>query len=1064
MGTLSLVVPSCLKPCFAFLEAPQPVQEEPDASPTASLAPPTPVMPKVQSCQGCEAMVDEFAQNAQGQLLCRTMYLGDLKEATDFELLQQRNITAVLNLINWWELSSRLPEVADFSKCKAQGKRVLVNCKAGHNRSACMCVSWLVACEGYGLLEAVDMVQTKRGTILKLKNEAVIYLSLEHPHIARLFDVYEDNEQVSLVMQYCSGGTLESAIRSQGAFVESTFQDLAVPMLLAVNYIHCCGIVHRDIKPRNWVYEADGKTIKLIDFGFSVKGYLSTEGLRGCMGTLGYLAPEVVTAGLSNENAYTDKCDIWSLGVVFVELLTGEPAFHRDAGQCDGYTEEVVLREIKEVTEESLQRILEQVPKSSKSFLEEMLTKSPLKRPSSKDWVKIAWLLAVARSPTYLPWEDFCALRDTFKMFDAVGLNGTVNLETFLLVIGQTESNLDMDESPRRRISKLWKAVCGEQESLSYCEFLAVLLPPMEDVFEDASQVSDEVNSPLQPREHWNPSRSVSNYFSQMKRSPSSFFPQALLYDEEKKVSEVVGEMARFHRRWALIRFKDGTFEFFDYMDINHRLLEDAGSNGSAAEALSRICDAPVGSLANCSRFCAFKALDVQTPLRDVLHLIAGRNRKKRQGQVGVFSCLDFLNLALKSTAPTAVLKSLSAKVFDRRSTILQVSVNQDEPLLHALSIMKAEGLTICPVTSRELSGSLGGVVASNVDAACFRLRTCVTNVFLFAFELLLVLQLEGTLNDSWFMVMCPWIALEIWWLLHRLYYSRVAWTLADPEAAVATENEAWKLLTSSSFWCFFVSFLQRGALRLLTCILIAVRADSTGGSWFAVFVPLYISSVLAVVFACIVKKKQPFLHADDEEEQGTAAPTCCLSCIWLAMLFLAAGKPVKLWATEVDHSLAICCSHGPPFAHKGGTYSAAWIFSPIFFFMSLAVCLLSVGISVAQPQHFAHAADIMVRNRAELLQWLALAAATRRLRFDELDFQKPLKEQVELLASSKLYVASMGATLLAGIMLPADAAVLALPACHKAVSDGLIECGGEYSAERAVEKSCFLADPTERY
>lgn len=960
-------------------------------------------------------MVDEFAQNAQGQLLCRTclrredeellgpsveeqkgleelakvldnvswkywkpgeqpaqildwMYLGDLKEATDFELLQQRNITAVLNLINWWELSSRLPEVADFSllysshevdflevdsedrlffdivekcwppcesflrKCKAQGKRVLVNCKAGHNRSACMCVSWLVACEGYGLLEAVDMVQTKRGTILsnhgfrlqllrlalrldrlgqpvekkragnsvaigsesqlksiinekrmtvqydahkdrgfrrqtspfqamrprklsliseevhnnvnqrslkvellaclyhrgkkflddyeytskpptiigsgfsgdvvlckrrekaavvqnqetsvrcvksfnlqlmgpdkleKLKNEAVIYLSLEHPHIARLFDVYEDNEQVSLVMQYCSGGTLESAIRSQGAFVESTFQDLAVPMLLAVNYIHCCGIVHRDIKPRNWVYEADGKTIKLIDFGFSVKGYLSTEGLRGCMGTLGYLAPEVVTAGLSNENAYTDKCDIWSLGVVFVELLTGEPAFHRDAGQCDGYTEEVVLREIKEVTEESLQRILEQVPKSSKSFLEEMLTKSPLKRPSSKEVLdhdylgparaklahppralpvstildrfrahahasqpSRAWLLAVARSPTYLPWEDFCALRDTFKMFDAVGLNGTVNLETFLLVIGQTESNLDMDESPRRRISKLWKAVCGEQESLSYCEFLAVLLPPMEDVFEDASQVSDEVNSPLQPREHWNPSRSVSNYFSQMKRSPSSFFPQALLYDEEKKVSEVVGEMARFHRRWALIRFKDGTFEFFDYMDINHRLLEDAGSNGSAAEALSRICDAPVGSLANCSRFCAFKALDVQTPLRDVLHLIAGRNRKKRQGQVrrvplkdgseivGVFSCLDFLNLALKSTAPTAVLKSLSAKVFDRRSTILQVSVNQDEPLLHALSIMKAEGLTICPVTSRELSGSLGGVVASNVVSA----------------------------------------------------------------------------------------------------------------------------------------------------------------------------------------------------------------------------------------------------------------------------------------------------------------------------------------------------------
>ena len=160
----------------------------------------------------------------------------------------------------------------------------------------------------------------------------------------------------------------------------------------------------------------------------------------------------------------------------------------------------------------------------------------------------------------------------------------------------------------RHTISKLWKAVCGEQESLSYCEFLAVLLPPMEDVFEDASQVIDEINSPLQPREHWNPSRSVSNYFPQMKRSPNSFFPQALIFDEDKQVIEVVSEMARFHRRWALIRFKENSYEFFDYVDINHRLLEDIGSNGSAADCLSRICQAKVGSLANCSGFCVFKA------------------------------------------------------------------------------------------------------------------------------------------------------------------------------------------------------------------------------------------------------------------------------------------------------------------------------------------------------------------------------------------------------------------------------------------------------------------------
>eukprot|EP00435_Cladocopium_sp_Y103_P056316 s8_g19.t1 len=230
-----LVILCCQHVFLSMQQLGAPDEEvQPEASPSASLAPQTPHMPKVQICQGCESLVDEFAQNAQGLTLCRTclrredeellspseeeqegleqlakvldnvswkywkpgeqpakildwMYLGDLKEATDFELLNDRHITAVLNLINWWELSSRLPEVADFSelysshdvefledrlffdivekcwptcesflkRCKARGKKVLVNCKAGHNRSACMCVCWLVACEGYGLLEAI---------------------------------------------------------------------------------------------------------------------------------------------------------------------------------------------------------------------------------------------------------------------------------------------------------------------------------------------------------------------------------------------------------------------------------------------------------------------------------------------------------------------------------------------------------------------------------------------------------------------------------------------------------------------------------------------------------------------------------------------------------------------------------------------------------------------------------------------------------------------------------------------------------------------------------------------
>ncbi|CAL1136953.1 unnamed protein product [Cladocopium goreaui] len=92
------------------------------------------------------------------------------------------------------------------------------------------------------------------------------------------------------------------------------------------------------------------------------------------------------------------------------------------------------------------------------------------------------------------------------------------------------------------------------------------------------------------------------------------------------------------------------------------------------------------------------------------------------------------------------------------------------------------------------------------------------------------------------------------------------------------------------------------------------------------------------------------------------------------------------------------------------------------------------------------------VRNRAELLEWLAAAAQSRRLSFEKLDFDMPLKEQARLLAASQLLVASMGATLMAGLLLSADAALLALPACHKVGPGRSVTCETE-----ELLKSCGL-------
>jgi len=901
------------------------------------------------------------------------LYLGDLKEAMNLELLASKGITAVMNHVNWWELSSRIsadidlrsfyeahgiiyqeadsedrlffdmlkeswPATEEFLvRCCNEGRPVLVNCFAGHNRSACMVVCWLVIHQGLSLLEALDQVLKKRGPILsnhgfrlqlgerrsstpcgygrilegdfacspaspclrkiiadkrltvkyhhnsqdyssnqkvesvlqhhrtrkksiisdrvdslvnqrmlsleliaclvhwnanflsdyeytnfppivigsgfsgdvvlchrrdgtgygtrpvacvkrfehgkmskdhieKLKNEAVIYLSLEHPHIAQLLDVYEDESELSLVMEYCSGGTLSDVLKERSVFAESDFKETAVQMLRAVNHIHQAGIVHRDIKPRNWVYEGGSNHLKLIDFGFSVKslGDAGDDGLKACLGTLGYLAPEVVLASHCKNATYTEKCDVWSLGVVFYELLTGQAAFDREAGSCEGYTQECILREIEDVTPEKIESLLLDIPEGARPFLRRLLTHDGDARPCASEALSDPYLmasheallqpdlalpvsevlsrfraygeastpsralrLAMARSPTHLPWHEFQVLRATFDMFAAQRFLGTVNLEDFISVIVPGD-----DESQVRQVREIWEAVCPEQESLSYCEFLAALLPVEEDVFEDV----DNHNSPSQQM------MPASNMQWMLSEPISQFLPLLYthgfaldgIFNEDVLACDVVHAMSKAHYHWVIVRYYDCSHQFFDYMDINRQLVTACSPSCSIAEKMAQIMSMPVGALANCSGHSSFAKMSVNEPFSKVLKLIAeplpdlkealhparpkgppGQACVRRVPIVGdngelvhVFSCTDFIDLAVRLPATSAVLHARSARTFDCRDTMMSVSVMCNDSVLHALQIMDASSLTICPVTSRELSGSLGGVVAMNVISA----------------------------------------------------------------------------------------------------------------------------------------------------------------------------------------------------------------------------------------------------------------------------------------------------------------------------------------------------------
>lgn len=155
-------------------------------------------------------------------------------------------------------------------------------------------------------------------------NEARLQANLHHPHVAALYDFQEIGGQLCIFMEYVDGDNLEDLIKRRAFTVEDalkTFQSICE----AVAYIHANNIVHRDIKSQNVKLSAGGM-VKMLDFGIakSKESHNLTQ-VGGVIGTPHYLAPEQ----LSGEKA-SPQTDVWALGILLYEMLTGKLPFEAD--------------------------------------------------------------------------------------------------------------------------------------------------------------------------------------------------------------------------------------------------------------------------------------------------------------------------------------------------------------------------------------------------------------------------------------------------------------------------------------------------------------------------------------------------------------------------------------------------------------------------------------------------------------------------------------------------------------------------------------------------------------
>jgi len=204
-----------------------------------------------------------------------------------------------------------------------------------------------------------------------------------HKNIVRILDTYEDDEYVYIVQELCEGGDLFDHLIAKGRYSERDSADLCRAMLMAVEHCHKSGVMHRDLKPDNFLFsfeEPNSKDalLKTADFGLSCFHTPGTRESQPC-GTPTYIAPEVI------RKDYDEKADIWSVGVILYIMLSGKMPFY-------GRTDTDCLRSTLSGRYSFRHRNWETVSDEAKEIVAAMLRYNPRDRPSATELLEYSWI------------------------------------------------------------------------------------------------------------------------------------------------------------------------------------------------------------------------------------------------------------------------------------------------------------------------------------------------------------------------------------------------------------------------------------------------------------------------------------------------------------------------------------------------------------------------------------------------------------------------------------------------------------------------------------------------
>ncbi|HEU5244879.1 MAG TPA: Stk1 family PASTA domain-containing Ser/Thr kinase, partial [Gaiellaceae bacterium] len=237
---------------------------------------------------------------------------------------------------------------------------------------------------------AIKILNSRHGNddqfIERFRREAKNAAALNHPNIVSIYDRGEAEDTYYIAMEFLDGRTLKELIVSRGAAPINVAVEYARQILSALRFAHRHGIVHRDIKPHNVLVDGEGR-VKVTDFGIARAGTSQMTETGSIVGTAQYLSPEQARGG-----EVDPRSDLYSLGVVLYELLTGKTPF-------DGETPVEIAMKHLSTAPKPPSKLRPEIPPELDMVVLRALAKNPDDRYQSADEME-ADLERVARGAT----------------------------------------------------------------------------------------------------------------------------------------------------------------------------------------------------------------------------------------------------------------------------------------------------------------------------------------------------------------------------------------------------------------------------------------------------------------------------------------------------------------------------------------------------------------------------------------------------------------------------------------------------------------------------------------